>query len=81
MKKRELKLRACPEITLAKDINKLEMGILSDAPQGFGKAVSAINSLPQGVLAEMVRLYCLVGELEGACFQLERIKNKQPFNI
>lgn len=31
------------------------MGILANAPQGFSSAVSAINSLPQGILAEMVR--------------------------
>lgn len=31
------------------------MGVLSNAPLGFSSAVSAINSLPQGVLAEMVR--------------------------
>lgn len=32
-----------------------KMGILANAPQGFSSAVSAINSLPQGILAEMVR--------------------------
>lgn len=32
-----------------------EMGILSNAPQGFASAVSVINSLPQGLLAELVR--------------------------
>ena len=30
------------------------MGILSDAPKGFSEAVSDINSLPQGLLVEMV---------------------------
>jgi len=30
------------------------MGILSDAPKGFTEAVSVINSLPQGLLVEMV---------------------------
>lgn len=31
-----------------------KMGILSDAPQGFSKAIPLINALPQGLLAEMV---------------------------
>ena len=30
------------------------MGILADAPKGFSEAVAAINSLPQGLLVEMV---------------------------
>ena len=30
------------------------MGIVSDAPQGFSKAIPLINALPQGLLAEMV---------------------------
>jgi hypothetical protein len=29
------------------------MGVLTNAPQGFSNAVAALNSLPQGILAEM----------------------------
>ena len=32
------------------------MGILSNTPQGFPEAVSMLNALPQGLLAEMVRI-------------------------
>ena len=42
----EKELYACAEV--------IKMGFLSNAPQGFSGAVSALNSLPQGVLAEMV---------------------------
>ena len=30
------------------------MGVLTNAPLGFSSAVSTLNSLPQGILAEMV---------------------------
>lgn len=40
------KLDACAEV--------IKMGFLSNAPRGFSDAVSALNSLPQGVLAELV---------------------------
>lgn len=39
---------------------KKKMGVLSDAPQGFSKAVVLLNSLPQFVLAEMVSFCSLI---------------------
>ncbi len=37
------------------------MGILSNSPQGFSSAVESLNTLPQGLLAELVSKLELVG--------------------